>query len=114
MMPQDWSDSFGGRLTQLRHEQRLTQEQLADRSGLSVRAISSLECGARHPRRLTVERLALGLGLTLSQRRHLADAATAERWHPVEAAKIAPDHRHPVDLPAPMLALTGRDRELTE
>jgi transcriptional regulator with XRE-family HTH domain len=105
MMPQNWGDSFGGRLTQLRHEHRLTQEQLADRSGLSTRAISSLECGARHPRRLTVERLALGLGLTLSERRQLVDAATAERWHRVEV--LAPPQ-------APLLPLAGRDRELAE
>jgi transcriptional regulator with XRE-family HTH domain len=101
MTPQDWGDSFGGRLTRLRHEHRLTQEQLADRSGLSVRAISSLECGARHPRRLTVERLATGLELTLSERRQLIDAAA--------------DRRHPPALPqAPLRPLAGRDRELAE
>jgi transcriptional regulator with XRE-family HTH domain len=105
MMPQDWGDSFGGRLTQLRHQHQLTQEQLADRSGLSVRAISSLECGARHPRRLTVERLATGLGLTAPERRELVDAAAADRWHPAEL---------PAPPQAPMLALTGRDRELAE
>ncbi|HEV7963386.1 MAG TPA: AAA family ATPase, partial [Actinoplanes sp.] len=105
MTPQDWGDSFGGRLTQLRHEHRLTQEQLADRSGLSVRAISSLECGARHPRRLTVERLATGLGLTPPERRQLVDAAAADRRHPVEIP--SPPH-------APLLPLAGRDRELAE
>jgi transcriptional regulator with XRE-family HTH domain len=105
MMPQDWGDSFGGRLTQLRHDHRLTQEQLADRSGLSVRAISSLECGARHPRRLTVERLATGLGLTPPERRQLIDAATADRWHPAEL---------PHTPAAQAFPLAGRERELTE
>jgi transcriptional regulator with XRE-family HTH domain len=105
MMPQDWGDSFGGRLTQLRHAHALTQEQLADKSGLSVRAISSLECGARHPRRLTVERLAVGLGLTSLERRQLIDAATADRWHPAQL---------PDPPPAPVLPLTGRDREVGE
>lgn len=106
MMPQDWGDSFGGRLTQLRHQHQLTQEQLADKSGLSVRAISSLECGARHPRRLTVERLTTGLGLTPAERRQLIDAAAADRWHPEQQPPAAP--------PAPVLPLTGRDRELAE
>ncbi|MDT5040768.1 MAG: hypothetical protein QOE51_1753 [Actinoplanes sp.] len=104
-MPQDWGDSFGGRLTQLRHDNRLTQEQLADRSGLSVRAISSLECGARHPRRLTVERLATGLGLTPAERRRLVDAAAADRGHPAKLPATARPQIFP---------LTGRDRELTE
>jgi transcriptional regulator with XRE-family HTH domain len=106
MMPQDWGDSFGGRLTRLRHQHQLTQEQLADKSGLSVRAISSLECGARHPRRLTVERLATGLGVTPVERRQLIDAAAADRWHPEQQPAAAP--------PAPVLPLTGRDRELAE
>jgi transcriptional regulator with XRE-family HTH domain len=104
MMPQDWGESFGGRLTRLRHAHQLTQEQLADRSGLSVRAISSLECGARHPRRLTVERLATGLGLTPPERRQLVDAAT-DRRHLVDTADVPP---------TPAVPLVGRDRELTE
>jgi transcriptional regulator with XRE-family HTH domain len=106
MMPQDWGDSFGGRLTRLRHQHQLTQEQLADKSGLSVRAISSLECGARHPRRLTVERLAAGLGLTPAERRQLIDAAAADRWHPEQQPPAVPQ--------TPVLPLTGRERELTE
>lgn len=104
MTPHDWGESFGGRLTRLRHEHSLTQEQLAEKSGLSVRAISSLECGTRHPRRLTLERLAAGLGLTTAERRQLIDAATADRWHPVEIP-APPTHVRP---------LTGRNRELAE
>jgi transcriptional regulator with XRE-family HTH domain len=99
---QDWRDSFGGRLTQFRHQARLTQEQLADRSGLSVRAISSLECGARHPRRLTVERLATGLGLAPPERRQLVDAAVAERF-------VVVDHPRP-----PLPPLVGREHEIAE
>ena len=102
MAPQDWRDSFGGRLTHFRHQARLTQEQLADRSGLSVRAISSLECGARHPRRLTVERLATGLGLAPLERRQLVDAAVPQRF-------VAADNSA-----APPSPLVGRDREMNE
>jgi transcriptional regulator with XRE-family HTH domain len=98
-MPHDWGDSFGGRLTQLRHDRGLTQEQLADKSGLSVRAISSLECGARHPRRLTVEQLARGLGLGAAERRELAAAADRRLPRPVAIAGAT---------------LVGRDGELTE
>jgi transcriptional regulator with XRE-family HTH domain len=99
---QDWRDSFGGRLTHFRHQARLTQEQLADRSGLSVRGISSLECGARHPRRLTVERLATGLGLAPPERRQLVDAAVAERF-------VVVDHPRP-----PLPPLVGREHEIAE
>jgi transcriptional regulator with XRE-family HTH domain len=102
---QDWRESFGGHLTVLRHARRLTQEQLADRSGLSVRAISSLECGTRHPRRLTVERLATGLGLSAAERRKLFDAAAAVQ-RPGTGAPDAP--------PATVLPLAGRERELAE
>ena len=100
----DWSDSLGGLLTRLRHERDLTQEQLADKSGLSVRAISSLECGARHPRRLTLEQLAVGLALAPAERRRLIDAATADRWNPADVPVAA--------IPGP--SLTGRDREIAE
>src|SRR5262249_53563670 len=63
MVVSDWTGSFGALTARLRTTTGLTQEQLAERSGLSVRAISSIECGARHPRRFTVERLGTGLGL---------------------------------------------------
>jgi len=90
--------SFAATLTRLRREHRLTQEQLASRSGLSVRAISSLECGVRHPRRLTVERLAGALGLAPSLRQQLIDAAADERWA--------------TGLAAPATGLVGRDAEV--
>jgi hypothetical protein len=47
----------------------------------------------------------MGLGLTLSERRQLVDAAAADRWHPAE---------RPTPPQTPTLALAGRDRELTE
>jgi transcriptional regulator with XRE-family HTH domain len=99
-----WDESFATLLTRLRRDAGLTQERLADRSGLSVRAISSLECGERRPRRYTLERLARALGLSVEQRAVMV--ATAER-----------DRRRPPDLPtATSLAgpLVGRAAELGE
>jgi len=56
--------SFARLLRRLRLRARLTQEELADRSGLSVEAISALERGfRRHPRRATRALLADALGL---------------------------------------------------
>jgi predicted ATPase/transcriptional regulator with XRE-family HTH domain len=61
--------SFGARLKAARRAARLTQEELADRSGISVRTISDLERGlADTPRASTARLLADGLGLTGFQR----------------------------------------------
>lgn len=87
-MDRRWDESFGTHLARLRHASGLTQEQLADRAELSVRAISSLECGARNPRRLTLDRLAAALDLTLAQRRELGAAAARERRRATPAAVL--------------------------
>jgi tetratricopeptide (TPR) repeat protein/DNA-binding XRE family transcriptional regulator len=56
--------SFGTRLAARRRSAGLTQQELADRAGLSVRTISNLELGrARSPHPGTVHRLADALGL---------------------------------------------------
>jgi transcriptional regulator with XRE-family HTH domain len=77
MATPDWDESFAIQLSRLRHDVAMTQEQLADRAELSVRAISSLECGDRRPRRYTVQRLAIALSLSAEQRAVLV--ATADR-----------------------------------
>jgi transcriptional regulator with XRE-family HTH domain len=79
MTVDDWDGSLAAVAARLRHANGLTQEQLAERSGLSVRAISSIECGSRHPRRFTVERLGIGLGLSADERISLIDLANRTR-----------------------------------
>jgi multiple sugar transport system substrate-binding protein len=73
------SGSFGQRLQRLRVAAGLTQEALAERSGISVDAISALENG-RHlrPRRDTLSMLADGLGLGPAEREVLAATARCE------------------------------------
>jgi len=67
----DDRDGFGARLRAFRQTARLSQEELAERSGMSVRAISNLERGrVSWPNRATVRRLADAL--------ELPDAARAE------------------------------------
>lgn len=56
--------SFGILLKRLRKEAGLTQEELAERAGLTAKAISALECDTRHPRRDTSQRLIEALHLT--------------------------------------------------
>ncbi len=51
------------RLAQLRREQGMTQEQLADKSGLDRVAIANIETGIRRPTVTTVYRLAKGMGV---------------------------------------------------
>jgi transcriptional regulator with XRE-family HTH domain len=61
---------------QVRMQRRLTQEELADASGLSVRSIRNLESGAvKTPRRATRRRIAEALGLNERQRRALDSVA---------------------------------------
>src|ERR1700691_2411077 len=67
---------FGMRLSACRRSAGLTQQELADRSGLSVRAISNLERGrARWPHPNTVQRLAEALGLRDQAREQFIAAA---------------------------------------
>src|SRR5882672_895779 len=68
----DSAASFGMLLREHRRAAGLTQEQLAERAGVSPRSISELERGGRHvPRRDTVALLAGALGLPVQDRRAL-------------------------------------------
>jgi multiple sugar transport system substrate-binding protein len=71
--------SFGQRLQRLRVAAGLTQQALAERSGISVDAISALENGRKlRPRRDTLSMLADGLRLGLAEREALAATARCE------------------------------------
>ncbi|MDQ3854919.1 MAG: helix-turn-helix domain-containing protein, partial [Chloroflexota bacterium] len=82
-------DSFGNLLRSYRRAAGLTQEELADRAGLSARAVGNLELGvSRRPRRDTVHLLADALGLSqadretlLAARAPVTDDGGAERPH---------------------------------
>jgi predicted ATPase/DNA-binding XRE family transcriptional regulator len=94
-------ESFAAALRQLRARSGLTQEQLAERAGISTNAISALERGERrHPYPHTVRVLASALGLD-------AEASSA-----LEAAATRRVRR--AELPAPPAALIGRDEEAAE
>lgn len=61
-MTAEW---FAGRLKELREQAGLTQQQLADKSGLSKFGISDLEQGRRIPGWDTVLALAAALGVSV-------------------------------------------------
>jgi predicted ATPase/DNA-binding XRE family transcriptional regulator len=103
---------FGDLLRRHRQAAGLTQEELAERAGLSVDAISTLERGARlTPRKDTVALLADALTLAgddraafLAAARHLASPTTAD------AGTLSGRHAH--NLPAQLTPLLGREREV--
>ncbi len=57
---------LGRRVAGLRAERGLSQQELAERSGLTVEAVSRIERMTREPRISTVARLADGLGLSVA------------------------------------------------
>ena len=70
--------TFAALLREYRRAANLTQEGLAERSGLSVDGIGALEQGARRsPRTSTVELLSQALGLNGEQRERLIAAASS-------------------------------------
>jgi predicted ATPase/DNA-binding XRE family transcriptional regulator len=95
----------------------LSQEALAERSGLSTRAISDLERGLRTaPRPETVRMLTDALSLTDDERAELIQAARPDLWQRPEEVEEAVDrertqaHRPRVrSLPIPPTQLIGRD-----
>jgi predicted ATPase/transcriptional regulator with XRE-family HTH domain len=87
----------------------LSQEQLAERAGLSVRAISDLERGAHHvPRLETVRMLADALALSNADRAALLAAARPALFR----TDAADDGGHATQLPQPATPLVGRAHEV--
>ena len=75
--------SFAIMLRHHRLDRRLTQEELAHASGLSVRAVRNAELGAvRYPRRDSVQRLADALELPIEDYRAFVDLARGDRGGP--------------------------------
>jgi predicted ATPase/DNA-binding CsgD family transcriptional regulator/DNA-binding XRE family transcriptional regulator len=103
------SPSFGELLRRYRSAAALSQETLAEQSGLSLHGISDLERGARDkPYASTVERLANSLRLEAAQRAALFAAAGRLG----RAAAIETPRTQAVVLPEPLSSFVGREREL--
>jgi predicted ATPase/class 3 adenylate cyclase len=91
--------AFGALLKRARRAARLTQAQLAERTGFSATYISKLECGARAPQRATVALLADALSLPPAERAALETAL-----------RLPPDRLLPTRQPAPFGDLLRRYR----
>ncbi|WP_158891454.1 ATP-binding protein [Amycolatopsis anabasis] len=100
---------FSTLLRQLRRQAGMTQERLAERSGVGVRTIRGFETGERtDPRSVTVRLLADALDLRPAERDELL--AAAMRIGPVDTGGLGGPV--PRQLPAPPGAFVGRRREL--
>ncbi|WP_051770028.1 ATP-binding protein [Lentzea albidocapillata] len=108
--------AFGDFLRFYRLRASLTQEELAERTGVSVRAISDMERGrARGPQRRTVELLAGGLTLTDDEAVEFAGLAQAGRRSAPPDDKPEPPETPLAGtacaLPPVLTELTGRQQE---
>jgi predicted ATPase/transcriptional regulator with XRE-family HTH domain len=105
--------SFGTQLKRHRVAARLTQEQLAEQTGVSARTISDLERDLGHrPRKDTVTLLADALGLAPADRTAFEAAARQERV--ASTPPVAPDTisaAPPMGLPFTLTPLIGRERD---
>src|SRR4051812_35349249 len=97
--------SFADLLRRYRLRAGLTQEELAEAAGLSVRGLRYLERGLRHPTRDTVGRLASALALPPVERGVLGRAA-----RPGPDGSDGPPRRGAPPLPSG--PLIGREREV--
>jgi transcriptional regulator with XRE-family HTH domain len=103
--------SFGELLRRYRTAARLTQEELAERAGLSARGVQDLERSVRRsPHSDTTRRLAEALGLGDAERATLLTASNraGPSGDSAEAPRPAPG------LPIPLTRFVGRQAELAE
>jgi len=59
--------NFGKKLADMRQKHNLTQDQLADKTGLSIDTIGAIEQGRRWARLTTLHKLAKGLGVSIDE-----------------------------------------------
>jgi transcriptional regulator with XRE-family HTH domain len=100
---------FGQALREQRYGRRLTQAELAERAGLSERAISDLERGLKAPQRATVRLLIDALGLTAD----VAEAFEVAARSPMSGPESVADRPVKHNLPAPLTSFVGREDDLT-
>ena len=111
--------SFGATLRDRRIAAGLTQERLAERSGVGLRSIQGLERGETHPRRETLRRLSVALGLSAEvasafeqagqPQPRLRSTASPTPSRP-DARPTARADQH--NLPVQLTSFVGRERSL--
>jgi len=105
--------TFGDLLRHYRQAAGLTQQQLAERAGLSVHGIQKLERGATHPYRDTAQRLIAALQLEARDKSSFEAAVAPVRRHSATPAAEPPlARRH--NLPLSTTRLIGRETAIDE
>ena len=123
-------EGFGALLRACRLDAGLTQEELADHAGVSVRTIGDLERGRAVPHRHTVDRLSVALDLDDQSRQALATHVRTTRalrrpgtpprpleWavgEPSAREAAPPPRRRPAQLPHDIPDFLGRDAEIAQ
>jgi predicted ATPase/DNA-binding XRE family transcriptional regulator len=108
------SESLDCLLRLFRHRAALSQDELADRSGVSARTISDLERGQRRSAHFeTLRLLADALGLSPEDRARLI-RTTQSPWIDVTLRQPPPLDAGCRALPVPATKLIGREREVVE
>ena len=106
---EEGGDGFGARLRRAREAAGLSQEELAERAGLSPNAVGGLERGEhRHPYPATLRALASALGLSDAERAALADTV------PQRGQSVAPANVSAARLPSALFPLVGRERAVAD
>ena len=117
---QDQHSTFGELLREQRLAAAMTQAELAERAGISMRAVQDLERGISLPHRDTLARLVASLGIREQDRGAFVGAARAAPRHrkradpeaPADASPVVAMERH--NLPVHLSSFIGRQRELGE
>jgi non-specific serine/threonine protein kinase len=111
------ASGFGSLLRQRRIAAGLTQEGLAERTGLGVRSIQHLESGSHLPHRETLGRLIKGLALLGEERsefERVAQPAPRSRETAAEPRVPPSDHAPHHNLPAQLTSFVGRTQETAD
>jgi predicted ATPase/transcriptional regulator with XRE-family HTH domain len=108
------STPFALKLRRLRERAGLTQEELADRAGLTSHAVSALERGTRtRPYPHTVRALAGALGMSEAEQTDLVASVPSRRSPAARSAKAEqPAVTPPAGLVVPPTRLYGRDGDV--
>ena len=109
----DRTTTFGGLIKRYRGAAGLTQETLAERAGISARAVSDLERGHnRLPRASTVHLLAAALSLSSEDRAtFIAAAQLSEPASPAPTGMALPVPPIITTLPVYLTAMIGREHD---
>lgn len=108
------SAPFASKLLRLRERAGLTQEELADRAGLTSHAVSALERGTRtRPYPHTVRALAAALALTEAEQTDLVASIPSRRSPGTRRDAATPGGKVPAGLVVPPTRLYGRDGDVT-